>query len=92
MGDQVVLSAVCKVYGCGFPTWEGAAFIAAGTTGIIGATNVPYVRTKDGRDKSFCCVDFPADTPLLDYSGRPVEYENAHSNEFRCAVDPEELV
>lgn len=88
VGDQVTLAERVDVYGCGFPTTSGRAYIRANTTGTIGAVCVPSVRRTG---VCFHCVDFPPDTPLVDYRGDEVDYDNRHNSKYRVGVLPDQI-
>ena len=60
--------------------------VKAGTVGIIGATDVPYVTgSKElGRGDYFACVDFLVPDK---FSGNPIHKNNT----WRCGVNPKHL-
>jgi hypothetical protein len=88
VGDTVTLSDWCEIYGCGYPSFNGRAYIQPGTMGTVGAVKVPRVYKPEGY---FHCVDFPPDTPLYDHTKNRITYENRWKNEYRVAVNPENL-
>ena len=87
IGDKVMLNQLTRVYGCGFNTSDGYAYILEGTVGICNNTNIPAVRV----NRQFACVDFPWNTPLYDCGGNLIDHDHRkYENLFRVAVYPEQ--
>lgn len=87
VGDKVEVTKVHVPYYSGY-AGNPTVVITAGTIGIVGATNVPYVRNSQASDKGrgdyFVCVDFKVRGK---FDGNPT----LKQNKWRCAVDPKNL-
>ena len=89
-GQSVTLATARPIYGCGFHTPDGRLYAPAGSSGNITVVDVPAVT---GRERTFVCVDLPADTPLVDHGGRPAEYPpgRVRPDTYRVACYPHEI-
>jgi hypothetical protein len=85
VGRKVVLLREETPYYSGYAGNPNVA-IPQGSTGIVGATDVPYVaQSRDrGRGDYFVCVDFVLEGV---FRGNPVHKQNR----WRCGVNPKHL-
>lgn len=85
MGTKVVILQDESPYYSGY-AGNPHVVILAGSTGIVGATDVPYVtQSKEkGRGDYFVCVDFILDGIFMDH---PIHTHNR----WRCGVNPKHL-
>ena len=91
IGDRVTLAVPRNDYTCGHKTADGLIYVPAGTIGVIGAVNVPYVTGRDGRH-GFACVDFNVGTTQFrDVFGRPVSHWARLDSHTRVAADATQL-
>lgn len=82
VGDRVTVKKPVEAYYSNYGSFRGVhVFFQPGTTGIVGAVDVPCVR---GPKPVFHCVDFDAAVMYNEKSEHPYRW--------RCAVYPENLV
>lgn len=81
-GTQIETLTALKVYGSGFPSFDGRLYILPGTPGVVAATDVPTVTGKDGR--SFACIEFPPETEIYDAKGKRINFVS--KSKFRVAA------
>ena len=57
VGDKVVLKVAQEAYYSGYAS-NPVVIVPAGSVGVVGSVNVPFVLKLKGNPKTFNCVDF----------------------------------